>query len=133
MEATASLPLSINETQSERSVVGETGVDASTQGASASGFVVPTGVYLEPDDEGELGGQGEKGETVSLPLNKLGLFDIYIATDAQTFNPNDYHPLLEGRLSKDEFVDFISRLNQVQHASPLPLYTARPHRDRLLH
>lgn len=102
----SSLPLSVNETQGERVVVHN---KAASHGAG--GIVMPAGVYLDGDDESELA-QAEKGETVSLPLNKLGLIDIYFATDAQTFNPNDYHPLLEGRLSKDEFLDFLSRLNQ---------------------
>jgi len=101
----SSLPLSVNETQDER-------VHHNRAASHGGGIVLPAGVYLDEDDESEPA-QAEKGETVSLPLNKLGLIDIYFATDTQTFNPNDYHPLLEGRLSKDEFLDFLSRLNQV--------------------
>jgi hypothetical protein len=80
----------------------------------AKGLVLPPGVYIDAEE----GDGDEKGETVSLALNRLGLFDVYFATEAQAFNSSDYSPLLEGRLSREEFVDFISRLNQVR---PVPL------------
>ena len=115
----SSLPLSVNETLDER-------VHHNLAASHRGGIVMPAGVYLDEDDESEPA-QAEKGETVSLPLNKLGLIDIYFATDTQTFNPNDYHPLLEGRLSKDEFLDFLSRLNQV--CSPSSMILAQSMND----
>jgi len=79
---------------------------------------VPQGVYLEDES-------AEKGETVALPLHKLGLLDIFLQTDAQPFQ-TEYHHLLEGRLSREEFQDLLATLNSVPFLTPPPASDFEP-------
>ncbi len=90
--------------------------------ASADALAAPPKTKLPPDvfiDEEDL--PDEQGETVSIPLTKLGLLDIYL-TDLQPFSNVEYHPHFEGRLSREEFAEIITNLNQVHQNSYVHVY-----------